>query len=143
MSMFCACARCPLAYSAGVRTSSTIVPGRFMAVEKSLAAICWPAADETGLLAGVSDEQALIPVIAAMARTAAAIRRDQERVGCICMLLSPIGEERVLEVPVHGGEGEPSAGEVARLEPFAEKYAGREVGTDAAGAVHADRASIG
>src|SRR5664280_1479475 len=138
--MFCACARCPLAYSAGVRTSSTIVPGCFMAVKKSLAAICWPAADETGLLAGVSDEQALIPVIAATARTAAAIRRDQDRVGRICMLFSPKRGERVLEVLVHGCEGEPSAGEVAGIEPLAEKYAGREVGTHAAGAVHSDRA---
>ena len=74
MSMFCACARCPMAYSAGVRTSSTIVPGAFMAVEKSLAAICWPLADEARLLAGASDEQALIPAIAATARMAAAIR---------------------------------------------------------------------
>jgi hypothetical protein len=63
-----------------------------MAVEKSLAAICWPVADEAGLLAGVSDEQALIPVIAATVRAAAAIRRDQDRVGWICMLLLQNGE---------------------------------------------------
>ena len=44
---------------------------------------------------------------------------------------------------MHGCEGEPSAGEVARVEPFAEKHAGRDVGTHAAGAVHADRASAG
>jgi hypothetical protein len=92
MLMFCACARCPLAYSAGVRTSSTIVPGAFMAVEKSLAAICWPVADEAGLLAGGADEQALIAVIAATARAAAAIRRDQDRVESICMLLLQNGE---------------------------------------------------
>jgi len=57
-----------------------------MAVEKSLAVICWPVADEARLLAGVSDEQALIAVIAATARAAAAIRRYQDRLGCICML---------------------------------------------------------
>jgi len=77
------------AYSAGVRTSITIVPGVFKAVEKSLAARCWPVACEVEplaggvLLAGGPDEQALIPVIAATAIAAAAIRREKVRVRCV------------------------------------------------------------
>jgi hypothetical protein len=61
----------------------------------------------------------------------------------ICVLSFSKRGERVSEVPVYGCEGEPSAGEVAGIEPCAEKYAGGEVGADAAGAVHADRASAG
>jgi hypothetical protein len=56
-----------------------------------------------------------------------------------CCLLQ--GESGYSEVRVYGCEGEPSAGEVAGVEPCAEKDAGCEVGADAAGAVHADRAS--
>ena len=89
MSMFCARGRCPVAYSAGVRTSSTIVLGAFMAVEKSLAARCWPVGGELEPVAGGLDEQALIPVIAATASAAAAIRRVQDQVGGIRMQLAP------------------------------------------------------
>jgi hypothetical protein len=51
--------------------------------------MCAPLADDAELLAGALDEQALIPVIAATARAPAAIRRDQNRVWCIRMLLAP------------------------------------------------------
>src|SRR5665647_1809939 len=103
MSMFCAAGRCPLAYSAGVRTSSTIVPGAFMAVENSLAATCCPVAGEVVLPADVLDEQALTPVVVAtatMASAAAAIRRDHLRVGCIRMRFAPSVRRGVSEVRV-------------------------------------------
>src|SRR5665811_2508538 len=58
MSMFWAAGRCPLAYSAGVRTSSTIVPGAFMAVEKPLAVMCCPVAGHVVLPADLLEEQA-------------------------------------------------------------------------------------
>src|SRR5665647_1298406 len=143
MSMFCACGRCPPAYSAGVRTSSTIVPGAFMAVAKSLAAMCWPVAGEVELLVGALDEQAVTPVTAATANAAAATRRVHDRVGCIRMLLTPCGEGRVSEVGVDCLEREPSAGEVAGVEPHTSQYAGGQVGADAAGAVHTDLATAG
>ena len=90
-----------------------------------------------------SGEQVLISVTADTARAADAIGRDKDRVEFTCLLSFSARGERVSEVPVYGCEGEPSAGEVAGIETCAEKYAGREVGADAAGAVHADRAPAG
>ena len=94
----------------------TTVPGLLMA-EKSRVVMCWPLACVVALLAGGLDEQALIPVTAATASTPAAIRWDQDRVGCIWMGWL-LGGEGVSEVWVDGLEGEPSAGEVAGVEPF-------------------------
>src|ERR1035437_8913745 len=92
MSMFWAAGRCPLAYSAGVRTSSTIVPGAFMAVEKSLAVMCCPVAGDVVLPADLLDEQALTPAVVAtatMASAAAAIQRTMIGWGAFafCLLL--------------------------------------------------------
>jgi hypothetical protein len=63
--------------------------------------MCAPLAGEAELLAGALDEQALIPVIAAIAemtRAAADIRRYQDRVGSMCMLLSPCSERTDIRV---------------------------------------------
>ncbi len=90
--MFWAAGRCPLAYSAGVRTSSTIVPGAFMAVEKPLAVMCCPVAGHVVLPADLLEEQALTPAVVAtatMASAAAAIQRTMIGWGAFacCLLL--------------------------------------------------------
>src|SRR5674476_276053 len=146
MSMFCAAGRCPLAYSAGVRTSSTIVPGAFMAVEKSLAAICCPVAGEVVPPADLLEEQALTPAVVAtatMASAAAAIQRTMIGWGCVRMLPAPCVDQGVSEAGVDSLESEPSAGEVAGVDPFTEQHTGGEVGADTAGAQHAHLAPAG
>src|SRR5665647_430936 len=79
----------------------------------------------------------------AMVSAAAAIRWDHSRVRRIRMLLAPWAENGVSEVGVEGLQSEPSAREVAGVEPFTEQHAGCEVGADAAGAMHAHRAPAG
>src|ERR1035437_10008568 len=106
---------CPAANSVGVRTSSTIVPGAFMAMEKAVASTCCPVAGEVELLSAALDEQALTPVVAATANAAAAIKRNQDRVGVHSHAFGSLGEQRgISEVGVDGLEREPPAGEVAR-----------------------------
>jgi hypothetical protein len=60
-------------------------------VEKSVALRWAPVAVGLELAAGGLDEQALRPVTAAMARTAADIRLVQGREVCILMWLTPCG----------------------------------------------------
>ena len=113
-------------------------------MEKSVAATCCPVAGEVELLSGALDEQALTPVVAATANAAAAIKRNQDRVGVHSHAFGSLGEQRgISEVWVDGLEREPSAGEVARLDAFTEQYPGGEVGTDTAGAVDAHLAFAG
>jgi hypothetical protein len=62
-----------------VHASSTIVPGAFMAVKKSLAVMSFLDAGAVLPPAGALDEQAVTSVVlatATMARAAAAVRRE-------------------------------------------------------------------